>query len=136
MLTAWDVYWVMQLDSIGAVAMCVAFVVSGLAAFASLWALAARGDCDPEAWYSPEYKAKALRNQSLWPRLFARARQLGLVAACLWTLSAFIPSTKTAAAMVVLPAIANNETIHREAGELYDLAKRALSEAVGGKPAK
>lgn len=36
---------------------------------------------------------------------------------------------KTAAAMLVLPAIVNNPTAQREAGEVYQLAKKALRNA-------
>lgn len=41
-----------------------------------------------------------------------------------------LPSSKTAAAMIVIPAIANNEKIQDEAGELYQLAKQGLKQIV------
>lgn len=46
------------------------------------------------------------------------------------SISVFAPSTKTAAAMIVVPAIVNNETLQEDAGEFYDLAKDALRGAL------
>lgn len=52
----------------------------------------------------------------------------------------FLPSTKTAAAMIVLPAITSEEVVapvSAEARELYDLAKQAIRKAVDAEaPAK
>lgn len=45
-------------------------------------------------------------------------------------LATFLPSTKNAAAIVVIPAIVNNETIQREAADLYGMAKQALKDAI------
>lgn len=59
-----------------------------------------------------------------------------------WALAAFftlgmlgmvIPSTKTIALMVTLPAIANSEPVQKDLPELYQLAKEALKEQVSGK---
>lgn len=62
---------------------------------------------------------------------YARARSRACVAALLFSLAVFVPSSKTAATMLILPAIANNETVQQEAGELYKMAKEALKEAIG-----
>lgn len=43
-------------------------------------------------------------------------------------LNALIPSTKSLAVIVVLPAIVNNEAVQGEAKEIYTLAKEALKE--------
>lgn len=43
---------------------------------------------------------------------------------------ALLPSSKQAAAIVIIPAIANNENVQREAGELYQLAKQGLKQLV------
>jgi hypothetical protein len=45
-------------------------------------------------------------------------------------LSALLPDSKTAAAMYVIPAIANNETIKAESKEIYELAKEGLKKLV------
>lgn len=127
MISAWDVYWVMQLDSISGLFEWIAWlsvpVTVGLAWIGALISDIGSNQTDDE--------------KILWARAvqwIKRTAALGI--ACAVTAS-FIPSTKTAAAMIVLPSIANNETLHREAGELYGLAKQALKEAVSGDaPAK
>lgn len=43
---------------------------------------------------------------------------------------AMIPSTKSAAMLLVIPTIANSEVVQEEARELYDLAKLGLKELV------
>ena len=47
-----------------------------------------------------------------------------------------IPSSKTIAMMVAIPAIANSEPIQKDIPELYQLAKDALKEQITGKSAK
>lgn len=48
--------------------------------------------------------------------------------------TALIPSSKTIAMMIAIPAIANSEPIQKDLPELYQLAKDALKEQiVGGK---
>lgn len=39
---------------------------------------------------------------------------------------ALVPNSKQAAAIILIPAIANNANVQREASELYDLAKQGL----------
>lgn len=107
MITAWQIYWVMQLDTIGTVATLLAFAAFMLTVF--VWAAYA-----DDAIESP-----------VAPSL------LTLPFLAFTTVATFLPSTKTAAAMIVLPAVANaatSETVQREAGELYGIAKDALRE--------
>lgn len=113
MITAWQIYWVMQLDRI-----CTAFVViaicSGIAAAIS-GVVAFDETSDGAAKFSK--------------------RMAGLCMACVFAL-ALTPSTKTAAAMIVIPAVANNKAIQKEAGDLYGIAKEALRELAKPKPEK
>jgi hypothetical protein len=101
MISAWDIYWVMQLDTIRS-ALGIASVFALAATAISTLAIAIEGA-------SPRY-----------------AKFFGAILAPLAIAAALVPSSKTAAAMVVLPAIANNQTIQREAGDLYGIAKDAL----------
>lgn len=110
MITAWDVYWVMQLDSIAALFFGLAIVGACVAVIAGIATL-----CE-------DWRPK---------KSLAVVYSCALVAVTL--AAALTPSSKTAAAMIVLPAIANNETLHAEAGKLYELAKKALADAVGDK---
>jgi hypothetical protein len=101
MISAWDIYWVMQLDTIRS-ALGIASVFALAATAISTLAIGIEGA-------SPRY-----------------AKFFGAILAPLAIAAALVPSSKTAAAMVVLPAIANNQTIQREAGDLYGIAKDAL----------
>lgn len=132
MITAWQVYWVMQLDSIGA---ALSFLSAGglmLAAALTIWNGISRLDtnqfpslCDVDA------------RKAAWAVRANLRKTVLLVAVPLFVVNAFIPSTKTAAAMIVLPAlsdIASSETVQHEAGELYGIAKDALRELAKPKP--
>lgn len=104
MITAWQIYWVMQLDDIR---IFIRFVFGGLAvgivAFSPFW-------LDEEDWH-------------------VAVKRTAIGTLLMLFLSVMIPSTKTAAAMIVLPAITSDkviETVTPEARELYELAKDAL----------
>lgn len=126
MITAWDIYWVMQLDSIGCAFLLVAIATLAVGASALVGAMLNRDmrsfwEDTPESKSYKKYDGKVAG----WARIAKRTAPVGLV---LLVLAAFIPSTKTAAMMLVIPAVANNESIQREAGELYSIAKDALRE--------
>lgn len=70
-------------------------------------------------------------------RSWKRMALLPLMSIALMVTEAMIPSTKTAAMLLVIPTIANSEVVQEEARELYDLAKLGLKELVdqqGDKP--
>ena len=106
MVSAWDVYWVMQLDSISA----------GITAMAILWPIVGCLGSMVLSDYTKDVH---------WPAC------VGLCMAVLFGFAAMlIPNSKTAAAMIVLPAITSDavlEPVGKEAKELYVLAKQALS---------
>src|SRR5690606_37769141 len=120
---AWDIYWVMQLDSIGVLLFLIA-LVSGIATLVLLVWAAMHAEEDRYSWNEGKTEERiAFRVQLLrW------AKQAGGVSAVMIIAASVVPSTKTAAAMIVLPAVANSETVQREAGELYGIAKDALRE--------
>jgi hypothetical protein len=72
--------------------------------------------------------------------IWASASKWGkrLLAVCFLSLvvNTFLPSTRTAAMIVVIPAIANNDKVQKEAGELYYLAKMGLARLVTEDAAK
>jgi len=96
MITAWDVYWITRLDDIQIlfaimiIALIMVGVVGGVATVAgNLW--------DEDCW--PCVK-------KLWKR--------GIVSffvICLFSI--FIPSTKTAVAIYIIPKIASNEQVQK-----------------------
>lgn len=113
-ISAWEIYWVLQLDTIGAAAEISSFLGVFIMPFVAGFLV-----CEVKTW--PAYVASA-----------------ALIAAWLvvTAVAVFLPSTKTAAAMFVIPKIANSEVIQAEAGELYELAKQAMRRAVTDEPAK
>jgi len=115
-ISAWDIYWVMQLDSINDTLGLFAFfaIVGGLLASVARVVAKADADTDPSA-------AAFVRATRVAPWVLSA----GLLA---WAISTALPSTKTAAAMVVIPAVANNQAIQHEAADLYGIAKDALRE--------
>ena len=128
-MNAWTIYWILQLDSIGtellflcAITATVAICVAGVAIDDAT--------SNPNDWSTPEFKDKALEKLGRAPKMRRIAYKWATAAFLLSGLVALTPSTKTAAAMAVLPAIANNERIQHEAGDLYQLAKQALTNAV------
>lgn len=134
MITPWEIYWVLQLDSINAAITFFAFIaalVGGVALIASAFC---QFDSDPDAWCAESNKQIAARNKLRAPRLFGVAwRVLLFAAAPAWVIATFLPSTSTAAAMIIAPKIINSPTVQHEAGDLYKLAKQALENAVSPK---
>ena len=128
-MNAWTIYWILQLDSISGTLNVLAWSALLTVIGLTLWNGISWVDGEMFPILSdPEKRAAARAVRS-------RSRKAALkVAVPLFIFSALVPSTKTAAAMVVLPAIANNERIQHEAGDLYQLAKQALANAVA--PAK
>lgn len=113
-ISPWTIYWVMQLDTIGVAA--VVLSIFGGGALLLLW-----------GFVLTELKSLA----GYFVSATASVVWLIVLAAAI-----FLPSTKTAAAMYLIPAIASNQTIHREAGELYGLAKQALRQVGASDEAK
>lgn len=106
-MSAWTVYWILQLDDINtfiAIASAFIFVLATVAAM-------------------PGY----IDGDEICKRI---CKRLAILLAFLLSIGMFLPSSKTAAAMVILPAIANNEKMHAEVQELYGLTKQALKKAV------
>lgn len=120
MVSAFEVYVVMQLDSIRAFFIGAAVISGGLGA-GFLW-VAALDECDKEPW-APKLKTKGTRLAS-W---------------CVAALLCFsvTPSSTTAAAMILVPALTSDEVVEpvgREAAELYGLAKKALTNLAEDRP--
>jgi hypothetical protein len=63
----------------------------------------------------------------VWVRIVVGGLSTALISLVLGHLT---PTSKQAAVIFLIPAIANNETVQREAHELYDLAKQGLKTLV------
>lgn len=136
MITSWEIYLVFQLDHINSAAVMVA-TGSGMAAVCVLIAWLVFASDDPGQWSNGGYKAAAIRHNEQAPALRKIFFQL-LVFLFLpsFALATLLPSTRTAAAMIVAPKIINSPTAQHEAGDLYKLAKQALENAVAPKPGR
>lgn len=111
MITAWQIYWVMQLDVIRSGMVGVPIFAFSIAVF---FAIASGGE---SVWNEEKHRLYG------WVKPFLAILTIMVVS---WV---FIPSSKTVAAMIVLPAITSDkviETVTPEARELYELAKDAL----------
>lgn len=63
-----------------------------------------------------------------------KALKLGAIFGVVFSLiSAFIPSSKTIAMMVVVPAVVNSEPIQKDLPELYKIGVEALKEQIAPK---
>lgn len=131
MISPWQIYWVMQLDSISAgltFITCFGLVIVG---GSILWNTLSKNDAKefPSLCNVEERKIQ-WESRDKW-----RNRTL-LFILPLFFFNMLIPSSKTAAAMIVIPAIANNQRVQSEASELYDLAKIGLKKLVTEEPKK
>jgi hypothetical protein len=119
MISAWQIYWILQLDSLVSASVGLA-ISSGIVLIFSVVMYATNS----AEGYESEYHCMGKKGIRLISPVFS----------VFFLVAALLPSSKTAAAMFIIPAIANNETIQKEAADLYSLAKQALTDAV--KPAK
>lgn len=120
MISPFEVYLVLQLNSLVGASVLIAIISACGATLALIL---------PRMEYRPDDDDIAR-----WDRRAKKVLKIGSVALLL---SVVVPSSKTAAAMFILPALTSDQVIEpvsREAKELYGLAKKALQNAVNEKP--
>ena len=128
-MSAFDIYLVMQLDSIkihvlSLFMLClVLYVVFGL--IGSLLKDQYITDHHPQ-----DDRARKIQLIQNGQKIHVLLIKYLPVLPLLLLLNAMIPSSKTVAAMYVIPALANNEALKIESKELYELAKGALKDMV------
>ena len=118
-ISPWTLYWILQLDSIKAAVVALAITTSLATLFLGVIGL-----------------DSSERERARGETMHRFAIRLAIVAVPLTLLTAFLPSSRTMAAVVLIPAIANNETIQREASDLYRLAKQAIERVAQVEPPK
>lgn len=114
MVSPFDVYLVMQLDSIGSMFLFFALVGSFVAVVLCLF-----GSIEEE------------------PAVLSWGRKVAAFAILSTLASGLLPSSKTAAAMILIPALTSEEVVapvSAEARELYGLAKAALRNVAEREP--
>jgi hypothetical protein len=121
-MSAWTIYWVMQLDSIGSYTTFLTLAIGAALVLLTIFGAMNRhlSNTFPELDVSKQERSSGEMMHRIARRLIAPFLIISAVAT-------FIPSSRTAAAVVILPAITNNEQIKKEAGDLYGLAKQALT---------
>ncbi len=125
MISPAKIYFVMQLDSVSAglaFITCLGFAVVGVSI---VWNALSKADADA----FPSITDREARKVQWQSRDKWRNRILAFILP-LFFINMIIPSSRTAAAMIVIPAIANNERFQAEASDLYDLAKQGLKKIV------
>lgn len=115
-MSAWTVYWLFQLDSLNCFFSILAWLaLAGIIIFIILCGIVKSTGDKPVA---------TLYSLKLMVPIFVVS---GLI-------STFIPTTKTMAAIIVLPRIVsaeNLDTVSNDAGDIYKLAMSRLKEALG-----
>lgn len=124
MISPFEIYVVLQMDDVKDALTGLGAISGVAAALAGFVALAGGGHSSYDNKDDIERRA-SFRSAAI------KRYKLSLAVAVLSASSAvLLPSTKTLAAMLIIPAIANNETVQQEASELYTMAKDALKEAI------
>lgn len=121
-ISPWEIYLVMQLDSINGFFFTIALVLSIICCCALFAGALATG-----AGLSKYTDDTEKRNWEVTKKI---TKKLGTIAFIAGLLCAVLPSSKTAAAMIVIPAVLNNQSVQVEAKELYALAKQGFAEMV------
>ena len=122
-ISAWTIYWITRLDEIS-ILLTISFVLIAIVTVFFCFSWVANRDDYERQYHNGVEKQKTAVGLLKWlvPVLIA----VGLT-------NAFIPNTKQAAAMIVLPAIVNSEAVQQLPGELTTLAREWLQEL---RPAK
>jgi uncharacterized protein YqhQ len=124
-ISPWTLYWILQLDSISTVLFIFTLLLGIAGIITSIIGACATSEYnyrgpDDEMLKSAKATAKA-------------GYKMIKITVILSFILAFIPSTKTVAMVVVIPAVVNNEHVQKEAGDLYALAKEGLTKFVEDK---
>lgn len=131
MISALDVYLVMQLDALRG-----ALFGFGLPAVAGGIIAAIVCACEARSQWS--WDKEPLEDRvARFAGYGSTAKKAAIAGVFGVLLSAALPSSKTAAAMILVPALTSKEVIEpvgREAAELYALAKEALRNVADRKP--
>ena len=121
MITPSTIYWITRFDDIRTGLMALAIIAVALAALTIVLFFASVGEVSRD-------------NEMRYVKLtFCFAAAFVLLAGVLGVVRTFVPATKDAAAMAVLPALANSEKVQTVGNAGYDLAVEWLEEL---KPAK
>jgi len=117
-MTAWQVYWIFQADKF-------VNVLAGLGFIGIIAMILAAAICAMESDNLSEKQKTKFVRRWLWSEL-----GLLIFVACSFTAAVFMPSTKTFAAMYIVPKLTSPEAqqfIEKEYAELKDLLRKAMA---------
>lgn len=121
MITPSTIYWITRFDDIRTGLMALAIIAVALAALTVALFFASVGEVSRD-------------NEMKYMKLaFCFVAAFVLLAGVIGGVRAFVPATRDAAAMAVLPALANSERVQTVGNAVYDLAVEWLEEL---RPAK
>lgn len=132
-MTAWQTYWLLQLDSIK----------TGISTFSFLVLIVFGVICIFLSFAGAHDMSKgsdnAVRLSKLLNGLGFVLIPLPFIGVMLMLATVFIPSTKNLAAIYIIPQIAsseNIETISKDTGDIYKIAMERIKEVLGEKGAE
>lgn len=143
MITAFELYWILKLDTFSAAAGIAGLVFFALTVISLIASASVAGDRDealnkmPKSeWYTrterARYKKRAKELEKGIKVLIRIAALMFFTSIASFVMFVFIPTTKQMAAIMVVPKIAtaeNVEAISNEAKSLYELAKDYFRES-------
>lgn len=134
-INPWLLYLVLQADSIRSFADSVGVFFAWASVLAWMMYLGAliiyKMESNSTGYNSSDsYRTSCAESFTSLANIWKRMAMLPLLALMSMMAGAMTPSTKSAAMLLVIPAIANSEVVQAEARELYDLAKQGLKELV------
>ena len=113
-ISPFTVYLVMQADSIKTVAVGFATITGFAAVITTVF----------------KYFGRDQLTESEVAAMDKWQPRVAMATVALAVLAAALPPTKTLAAMIIVPAIANSDAIQKDVPEIYELAKDRLKEAL------
>jgi hypothetical protein len=114
-ITGWQIYWVTRLENIGLMLFILAVPVLLLSA---IWLVATVVERNERCWTCNEKRNHKVK----WPLMTFLTAIAVLFTVC------FIPTTKEAAAIYILPKVANNEKVQAIPSKILTLADEWLEE--------
>lgn len=132
-MTAFQVYLILQLDTIK-VAMGVPIAISAVFAIAgTIMYFCSLDNLKPHIDYETDADSEArIEEAKRWnstsKKMLSFFVPVFVLFVCATTL---LPSTKTAAAVVLIPALTQNEELNSDLGEIYNLGIQRIKELLG-----
>lgn len=124
-ITPSTIYWITRLDNVRLIINLLTILFAFL--FAILFAIGLdRATVEKHYTYHTDEYINSTR--SLGDKIVCMSLAPFVVWLILFIVNAFIPTTKEAAAMYVIPAIVNNEKVQTVGNRLYDLAIEWMDE--------